>query len=286
MSPRDKRAAIAAMREETAISQRKACRLVGLSRSSLFYRSQKQTDDQVLQKRLVELAHERRRFGYRRLHILLGREGIKANHKRVYRLYSEAGLAVRKRKRRKGIMVERQCLELPGGPNQVWSMDFVMDALSTGRRLKILTLVDDFTKESLDLAVAHSICGEHVTQILDAIAQFRGYPVAIRTDQGPEFTSKALDQWAYAHGVQLKLIQPGKPTQNAYIESFNGKFRDECLNEHWFRDLGHAREEIANWRMDYNSERPHSSLNYMTPAEFAAQHRNIGEAAEIQIKQD
>lgn len=274
------------MREETAISQRKACRLVGLSRSSLFYRSQKQTDDQVLQKRLVELAHERRRFGYRRLHILLGREGIKANHKRVYRLYSEAGLAVRKRKRRKGIMVERQCLELPGGPNQVWSMDFVMDALSTGRRLKILTLVDDFTKESLDLAVAHSICGEHVTQILDAIAQFRGYPVAIRTDQGPEFTSKALDQWAYAHGVQLKLIQPGKPTQNAYIESFNGKFRDECLNEHWFRDLGHAREEIANWRMDYNSERPHSSLNYMTPAEFAAQHRNIGEAAEIQIKQD
>lgn len=261
------------MREETSISLRRACRLVGVSRSTLAYRSQKQSDDREIQARLTELAGERRRFGYRRLHILLRREGLEVNHKRVYRLYNEAGLTVKKRKRRKGIAVERQALELPEGPNQVWSMDFVMDALCYGRRLKILTVVDDYTKEALDLVVSHSISGDHVASALDAIAQFRGYPAAIRTDQGPEFTSKALDRWAYENGVELRLIQPGKPTQNAYIESFNGKFRDECLNEHWFRDLPHARQVIANWRTDYNENRPHSSLGYDTPSEFAATYR-------------
>lgn len=261
------------MREETSISLRRACRLVGVSRSTLAYRSQKQSDDREIQARLTELAGERRRFGYRRLHILLRREGLEVNHKRVYRLYNEAGLTVKKRKRRKGIAVERQALELPEGPNQVWSMDFVMDALCYGRRLKILTVVDDYTKEALDLVVSHSISGDHVASALDAIAQFRGYPAAIRTDQGPEFTSKALDRWAYENGVELRLIQPGKPTQNAYIESFNGKFRDECLNEHWFRDLPHARQVIANWRTDYNENRPHSSLGYDTPSEFAAAYR-------------
>lgn len=261
------------MQEETGISQRRACRLVGVSRSTLTYQSQKQADDGAIQSRLTELAGERRRFGYRRLHILLRREGLEVNHKRVYRLYSEAGLAVKKRKRRKGIAVERQSLELPEGPNQVWSMDFVMDALCHGRRLKILTVVDDYTKESLDLVVSHSISGNHVASALDAIAQFRGYPKAIRTDQGPEFTSKALDQWGYENDVELRLIQPGKPTQNAYIESFNGKFRDECLNEHWFRDLPHARQVIADWRADYNENRPHSALGYDTPSEFAATYR-------------
>lgn len=261
------------MREETSISLRRACRLVGVSRSTLAYRSQKQSDDREIQARLTELAGERRRFGYRRLHILLRREGLEVNHKRVYRLYNEAGLTVKKRKRRKGIAVERQALELPEGPDQVWSMDFVMDALCYGRRLKILTVVDDYTKEALDLVVSHSISGDHVASALDAIAQFRGYPAAIRTDQGPEFTSKALDRWAYENGVELRLIQPGKPTQNAYIESFNGKFRDECLNEHWFRDLPHARQVITNWRTDYNENRPHSSLGYDTPSEFAAAYR-------------
>jgi len=229
---------------ETQVSQRRACRLVGLSRSVLCYRSQKQLDDQALKERLIELANERKRFGSRRLHALLRREGVEANHKRVYRIYhdDEAGLAVRKRKRRKGIAVEREALHLPEAPNRVWSMDFVMDALANGRRLKTLTIVDDRTKESLDIAVAHSICGDRVVRTLEAIAQFRGYPEAIRTDQGPEFTGKALDQWAYSSGVELKLIQQSKPTQNAYIESFNGKFRDECLNEHWFRDLQHARD--------------------------------------------
>ena len=169
--------------------------------------------------------------------------------------------------------VERQALELPSSPNQVWSMDFVSDALANGRRIKVLTIVDDFSKEAIDLAIDFGISGHYVTRVLDQAARFRGYPKAIRTDQGPEFTGKALDQWAYQHGVQLKLIQAGKPTQNAFIESFNGRFRDECLNDHWFTSLPQARILIAAWRRDYNQHRPHSSLDYLTPAEFAAKHR-------------
>lgn len=159
-----------------------------------------------------------------------------------------------------------------------------MDALSNGRRIKCLTIVDDYTKECLDIPVATGISGDEVVITLESIAAFRGYPEAIRTDQGPEFTGKALDQWAYQHGVILKLIQAGKPTQNAYIESFNGKFRDECLNEHWFRDLSHARDLISLWRMDYNENRPHSALGYLTPSEFAAttrKARNSGNLTSI-----
>ncbi|WP_414899178.1 IS3 family transposase [Ralstonia solanacearum] len=198
---------------------------------------------------------------------------IHANHKRVHRLYREAGLAVRRRRRRHGVMVEREPLTVAAAPNEVWSIDFVMDALSNGRRLKCLTIVDDFTKEAVDIVVDHGISGLYVARVLDHAARFRGYPKALRTDQGPEFASRALDQWAYANGVSLKLIQAGKPTQNAYIESFNGKFRDECLNEHWFKSLAHARAVIAAWRQDYNEARPHSALNYQAPAEFAARYR-------------
>lgn len=261
------------MRSHTAISQRRACRLVGISRSVMRYKPSVAADEQALRDRITELAQQRRRFGYRRIHALLRREGVEANHKRVYRLYRAQGLAVSKRKRRKGVAVEREPLEVPTGPNEVWSMDFVMDALADGRRLKTLTIVDDFTKESIDIVVDRSIPGEYVTRVLEQAVRFRCAPRAIRTDQGPEFTGKALDQWAYAHGVQLKLIAPGKPTQNAFIESFNGRFRDECLNEHWFTNLAHARAEIARWRRDYNEHRPHSALGYMTPAEFAAQWR-------------
>ncbi|KUJ82701.1 transposase, partial [Microbulbifer sp. ZGT114] len=221
------------MQSETTISERRACSLVGLSRASMRYQPQKAVESN-LSERIKAIALERRRFGYRRVHQMLRREGLHVNHKKVYRLYIQAGLAVRKRPKRKGVMVEPQPLELPEAPNEVWSMDFVMDAEANGRRIKCLTIVDDCTKECLDIPVARGISGLQVARTLDAIAAFRGYPKAIRTDQGPEFTSKALDQWGYENGVKLKLIQPGKPTQNGYIESFNGKFRDECLNEHWF----------------------------------------------------
>ena len=259
--------------EKRKLSERRACRLVGVSRTVFGYQPKRNPTNAGLSARIGILAGERRRFGYRRIHALLRREGVQANHKRVYRLYREAGLAVRRRRKRRGVAVEREALLLPHAPNQVWSMDFVMDALSTGRRLKCLTIVDDFTKESVDLVIDHSVPGQYVTRVLDQAARFRGFPEAIRTDQGPEFTGNALDQWAYQNGVRLKLIEPGKPTQNAYIESFNGRFRDECLNDHWFTSLTEARSLIGAWRRDYNENRPHSALGYMTPAEFAAKHR-------------
>ncbi|WP_415671465.1 IS3 family transposase [Vibrio parahaemolyticus] len=266
----DKRKAVKVIQKSTQLSERRACLLVGIQRASLRYQPQANREDDKLQARIKELALERRRFGYRRIHRLLRREGFDVNHKRVYRLYCELGLTVSKRRRRKSQCVEREPLLLPSVPNHTWSMDFVMDALSNGRRIKCLTIVDDYTKECLDIPVATGISGDEVVITLESIAAFRGYPASIRTDQGPEFTGKALDQWAYQHGVIFKLIQAGKPTQNAYIESFNGKFRDECLNEHWFRDLSHARELISIWRMDYNENRPHSALDYLTPSEFAA----------------
>ncbi len=262
------------MREKTSISERRACGLVGISRTVLHYEPKVQPENTALQGRIVELAQVRRRFGYRRIHALLRREGVDANHKRVFRLYQGAGLAVRRRRKRHGVAVEREKLELPRRPNEVWSMDFVSDALAGGRRIKALTIVDDFTKESIDIVADHGISGQYVTRVLDRAVRFRGLPAAIRTDQGPEFTGHALDQWAYRNGVQLKLIEPGKPTQNAYIESFNGRFRDECLNEHWFTSLAEARILIAAWRRDYNENRPHSALDYQTPAEFAARYRS------------
>lgn len=195
------------------------------------------------------------------------------NHKRVYRLYHLNGLGVKRRRRRKGLATERFPLLRPDAPNLTWSMDFVMDALASGRRIKCLTCVDDFTKECLTVTVAFGISGVQVTRILDSIALSQSYPATIRTDQGPEFTCRALDQWAFEHGVELRLIQPGNPTQNGFIESFNGRFRDEYLNEHGFSDVNHARKTISEWRQDYNECRPHSTLNYQTPSEFAASWR-------------
>lgn len=241
-----------------------------MSLSTCRYEAQRPAADAHLSGRITELALERRRFGYRRIWQLLRREGLLVNHKRLYRLYHLNGLGVKRRRRRKGLATERLPLLRPAAPNMTWSMDFVMDALATGRRIKCLTCVDHFTKECLAVTVAFGISGVQVTRILDSIALFRGYPATIRTDQGPEFTCRALDQWAFEHGVELRLIQPGKPTQNGFIESFNGRFRDKCLNENWFSDVSHVRKTISEWHQDYNECHPHSTLNYLTPSEFAA----------------
>ena len=261
------------MRERVEISERRACGLIEIARTTLRRVIDEPTGNVVLKARIVDLAHARRRFGYRRIHDLLRREGVRANHKRVYRLYRQAQLSVRKRRRRKLVMLDRQVLRQSTSPNEMWSMDFVMDTLANGRRIKCLTIVDDFTRECLDIAVDFGISGEYVSRVLAEISQFRGLPKAIRTDQGPEFTSRALDRWAYERRIDLKLIAAGKPTQNAYIESFNGKFRDECLNDHYFNNLAHARAIIAEWRRDYNEARPHSSIGRIPPAQFAAEHR-------------
>jgi putative transposase len=232
------------MRVKTKFSERRACALMDLPRTVLRYVPCVEPRNDQLRTRIQELATERRRFGYRRIHALLRREGIRVNVKRVHRLYCEDGLQVRRRRKRRGVAVERRPLLVPEAPSQIWSIDFVMDALEHGRRLKCLTIVDDFTKEAIDIVVDYGISGQYVARVLDRAGQFRELPRVIRTDQGPEFTGKALDQWAYQRGIALRLIQAGKPIQNAYVGSFNGRFRDECLNEHWFRSLPEARLEV------------------------------------------
>ena len=270
--------AVTYTREQWELSERRACRLVGMKRSSARYRT-KRSGDQELRERLRELAGERRQFGYRRLHIMLVREGQMVNHKRVYRLYQEEGLSVRKRARKRVSREARVPLAAPIGPNQLWSLDFVSDTLSWGRKIRMLTVVDAFSRESLAIEVDTSLPGVRVARVLDRIVCERGAPAAISLDNGPELTSRALDQWAYERGVRLRFIDPGKPQQNGYIESFNGKLRDECLNEHWFLSLPHARSLIEDWRLDYNLNRPHSSLGNLTPEEFRLDHiKRLAEA--------
>lgn len=216
---------------------------------------------------------ERRRFGYLRLHVLLRREGWRVNHKRVYRLYREEKLLVKCRKGRRTAAIERVPLPAPRRANQEWSMDFVHDTLASGRRFRVLNVVDDYTREALAIEVDHSLPGLRVVRVLEELRQRGRKPESIVCDHGPEFTGKALDQWAFANSVRLAFITPGKPMENAYVESFNGKLRDECLNENWFVSLTDAREKIAAWRIDYNTERPHSALGYRSPEQFAAASR-------------
>ena len=261
------------MIEQFQLSERRACRLVGLSRDSFRNPPMASEQTQALRCRIVDIAHQRRRFGYRRVHDLLRRDFPGVNHKRVYRLYREANLAVRKRKKSKRPLNERVPLQLAKAVNEVWSMDFVSDSLSNGRRLKYLTVADDFSHECVDIAVDFGIAGEYVTRLLDRAAVFRGYPDMVRTDNGPEFTSRVFMAWAQTHGIRHILIQPGRPMQNGYIESFNGKFRDEHLNESWFETLQQARNAASIWKQDYNQVRPHSSVGRIPPAEFAHLHR-------------
>jgi len=227
----------------------------------------------ALQLRIREIAEARRRFGYRRIHVLLRREGWKVNHKCVWRLYSQEGLAVRTKKRKKRASHLRVVPDLPTRPNQRWSMDFVQDMLNNGRTFRALTVVDVFTRESLAIHADVCLSGSKVAQILDGIASGRAYPEQITVDNGPEFFSKALDAWAYRHNVKLDFIRPGRPMENGYVESFNGRLRDECLNAELFLDLLDARQKLEAWRQDYNEKRPHSSVGNLTPAEFAKQVR-------------
>jgi putative transposase len=260
------------VQERFAVSQRRACGLIGIHRSTIRYRATER-DDSPLQERLVELARDRRRFGYRRLHILLRREGHRVNHKRVLRLYRLAGLGLRRQKRKRMPSTARGAPGLPTKPNECWALDFVSDSLAWGRRIRCLTVVDCFTRESPAIEVDTSLPGARVVRVLETVTKERGLPTTILMDNGPELTGRALDQWAYEHGVQLRFIDPGKPVQNAFIESFNGRFRDECLNQHWFTSLGEARRIVEAWRLDYNRARPHSALGYRTPDQFAQEAR-------------
>jgi len=252
------------------MTERRACGLISVSRMTVRYESRRQ-DDTAIRVRLRELAAVRRRFGYRRLHVLLRREGMLVNHKRVYRIYREEGLSVRRRKRKRGVSAARTPLLLPARPGEVWGLDFVSDALARGRKLRMLTVVDLYTREALAIEVDTSLGGVRVARVLERIIRERGQaPQAIVMDNGPELTSRALDQWAYERSIRLHFIDPGKPVQNCFVESFNGTLRDECLNEHWFTSVHDARQAVETWRIDYNGVRPHSSLDNRTPEEFRA----------------
>jgi putative transposase len=268
VSPQVKRQAVDLLRAERGLRVTRACGLVGISRSLYAYRSRR-PDSAALRQRIYDLAGEKRRYGYRRIHVLLRREGWRVNRKRTYRLYRDAGLAVRRRKRKRIGPFERKPLPSPTAVNRSWSMDFVSDGLCNGRKLRCLTIVDNYSRECPAIEVDTSINGRRVVAVLERLADLRGLPLSITVDHGPEFEGRVLDEWAYRRGVTLNFIRPGKPVENAYVESFNGRFRDECLNEHWFLSMAHAREVIEKWRIEYNTERPHSSLGNVPPEEFA-----------------
>ena len=269
MRPAQQRAAVSFLQERFGFSQRRACRLVDTARSTIRYRRRDGDDDAALRERLRALAGERPRFGYRRLHALLRREGIAVNHKRVARLYREEGLAVRCRNRKARTRIRRGRPPAPECANAQWALDFLEDALASGRKIRLLSVIDVFTREALALEVDFSLPGRAVVRALDHLGAERALPSQLVLDNGPELISRVLEQWAYEHDVALHFIDPGKPIQNAYCESFHGRLRDECLNEHWFLSLDDARQIVEAWRQDYNRERPHSALGYRTPEEFA-----------------
>lgn len=270
MKPAARREAVKFLCSDFAVSLRRACGLMRLRTSSWYHRPRPRTDE-ALRAALRRVAERRRRWGYRMLANVLRREGFCDNLKRIHRVYREEKLQVKVRKRRKTARW-RGPKPLPASRrNERWSMDFMSDQLADGRKIRLLNVVDDFTRECLAIEVDTSLSGWRVTRVLDRLVRRHGHPQRLVMDNGPEFTGKALDRWAYEHRVELAFIQPGKPVQNAYAESFNGTCRNECLNEHWFVSLGDARQLLEAWRIDYNEERPHSSLGGKTPSEYIRQ---------------
>lgn len=250
------------------MSERRACRLAGISRSSQRYQAPPAQDGELREK-VKQIARKRQRFGHLRITAMLRRAGVMVNHKRIYRICREQRLLVPRRRRRR---LQRQAIpttEVAVRANQRWAMDFVQDALADGRVLRILTVEDTFTREALATEVDTSLPGLRVRRVLDRLVLERPRPEEIRIDNGPEFLGRAVTSWCEQNHVLLRPIQPGKPSQNGHIESFNGRFRDECLNANWFTSVGDARQKIEAWRLDYNGQRPHSSLGYRTPQEFA-----------------
>jgi putative transposase len=266
--PAERRRGVEHLRGVFGMSERRASALMRQHRSTSRYVPQPDRDDDLRQ-RLQELAQVRTRWGAPLLHDVLRREGLVVNHKRTERVYRELGLSLRLRKRKKRPSHLRVAMPTPSRQNERWSMDFIFDQLTTGRRIKCLTLGDDFTREVLALEVGHSLTGASVVRILDRLAEERGVPATIVMDNGPEFTSAALDSWAHRTGVKLDFITPGRPVENSFRESFNGRFRDECLNQNLFHSLDDARKKVEVWRIDYNENRPHRALGRRTPSEFA-----------------
>lgn len=266
VTPEQRRTVVADVVKSAAVAERKACRYLGVQRSLCRYRSRRGPDAQI-RERLRTLASERPRWGSPRLTWLLRREGLRINHKRVERLYSEEGLAVRARRRKRVARIRIQ-MPMPTAPNQRWSMDFMRDTLANSRVFRTFNVVDDFSREGLALEADFSLPAERVVMVLDRLAATRGLPAVITVDNGSEFTSQLLDAWAHRHNVKLQFIRPGRPVENAFIESFNGRVRDECLNQHWFLSLNDARRTLEQWRQSYNEARPHSGLGGLTPAEF------------------
>jgi putative transposase len=269
VTPAARREAVALLRDKLEVSERRACTMAGICRMTVRYRSTR-PDDGLLRERMKVLAHERRRFGYRRLHILLRREGYVVNHKRLFRIYREERLMVRRRGGRKRAMGTRAPIVVPLLPNDRWSLDFVSDQLLDGRRFRILAVVDDCTRECLTLVADTSLSGLRVVRELDRLIIERSKPRTVVSDNGTELTSNAILAWADESRIDWHYIAPGKPVQNAFIESFNGRLRDELLNETLFRSLPHARSALEAWRRDYNNDRPHSRLAWLTPAGYAA----------------
>lgn len=272
VTPDAKRDAVAHVCDEHKVSQRRACDVLQVDRSTVRYRSKRPADDD-LRAAIRRVAAERRRFGYRRIQVMLEREGIFMNHKKLRRLYREEKLQVKRRGGRKRAIGTRRPMEIPSGPNQRWSLDFVSDALSDGRRFRMLTVVDDFTRENIALVADTSLSGHRVVRELGHVIANRGQPTTIVSDNGTEFTSIAILRWVQETGLDWHYIAPGKPTQNAFIESFNGKLRDECLNETLFSSLRHAREVLEEWQEDYNTNRPHSAIGNIPPREYATNFR-------------